>query len=70
MITFYILIFIVLCMIAYAGYDGTMRVFAYLDLSIRYAMIKVRMYFMGRRLRRQLISIKKELDAESKRHKN
>ena len=51
-------------MIAYAGFDNTMRLFSYLDLSIRYEIIKIRMYFMGRRLRRQLISIKNELDAE------
>tara|TARA_R100000005_G_scaffold49740_1_gene23956 strand:- start:859 stop:1032 length:174 start_codon:yes stop_codon:yes gene_type:complete len=57
-------------MIAYAGVDGTMRVFAYLDLSIKYAIVRIRMYFMGRRLKRELISIKKELDAESKRHKD
>ena len=55
-------------MIAYAGVDGTMRVFTYLDLSIKYAIVRVRMYFMGRRLRKQLIKIKNELDAERKRN--
>lgn len=70
MITFYLLTLVVILMIAYAGVDATMRVFAYLDLTIRYAIVRVRMYFMGRRLKRELISIKKELDAESKRHKD
>lgn len=64
MITFYFLVLILILMIAYAGFDNTMRLFSYLDLSIRYEIIKIRMYFMGRRLRRQLISIKNELDAE------
>ena len=64
MITFYFLVLIIILMIAYAGFDNTMRLFSYLDLSIRYEIIKIRMYFMGRRLRRQLISIKNELDAE------
>ena len=64
MITFYFLVLIIVLMIAYAGFDNTMRLFSYLDLSIRYEIIKIRMYFMGRRLRRQLISIKNELDAE------
>ena len=70
MITFYFLTLVVILMVAYAGVDATMRVFAYLDLTIKYAIVKVRMYFMGRRLKRELISIKKELDAESKRHKD
>lgn len=68
MITFYLLVLILILMIAYAGVDGTMRVFTYLDLSIKYAIVRVRMYFMGRRLRKQLIKIKNELDAERKRN--
>ena len=68
MITFYLLVLILILMIAYAGVDGTMRVFAYLDLSIKYAIVRVRMYFVGRRLRKQLISIKNELDAERNRN--
>ena len=64
MITFYFLVLIIILMIAYAGFDNTIRLFSYLDLSIKYEIIKIRMYFMGRRLRRQLISIKNELDAE------
>lgn len=68
MITFYLLVLILILMIAYAGVDGTMRVFTYLDLSIKYAIVRVRMYFMGRRLRKQLFKIKNELDAERKRN--
>ena len=68
MITFYLLVLILILMIAYAGVDGAMRVFVYLDLSIKYAIVRVRMYFMGRRLRKQLIKIKNELDAERKRN--
>ena len=68
MITFYLLVLILILMIAYAGVDGTMRVFVYLDLSIKYAIVRVRMYFMGRRLRKQLSTIKNELDAERKRN--
>ena len=64
MITFYLLVLILILMIAYAGVDGAMRVFVYLDLSIKYAIVRVRMYFVGRRLRKQLIKIKNELDAE------
>tara|TARA_R100000406_G_C3083808_1_gene117701 strand:+ start:79 stop:291 length:213 start_codon:yes stop_codon:yes gene_type:complete len=70
MLTFYLLVLIVLLMIAYAGFEGTMRVFAYLDLQLRFLVVRIRMYFMGRKLRKQLIRIKEELDAESKRHKD
>lgn len=70
MLTFYLLVLIVLLMIAYAGFEGTMRVFAYLDLQLRFLVVKIRMYFMGLKLRRQLIRIREELDAESKRHKD
>ena len=69
MLTFYLLVLIVLLMIAYAGFEGTMRVFAYLDLQLKFLVVRIRMYFMGRKLRKQLIRIKEELDAESKRHK-
>ena len=69
MLTFYFLVLIILLMIAYAGVDSTMRVFVYLDLSIKYAIVRIRMYFMGRRLRKQIISIKNELDAERNRNK-
>lgn len=70
MLTFYLLVLIVLLMIAYAGFEGTMRVFAYLDLQLKFLVVRIRMYFMGRKLRKQLIRIKEELDAESKRHKD
>jgi len=42
-------------LVAYAGYDETMRLFAYLDLQIRYAFIKAQMKWMGWKLKRQLI---------------
>ena len=70
MLTFYLLVLIVLLMIAYAGFEGTMRVFAYLDLQLKFLVVRIRMYFMGRKLRKQLIRIREELDAESKRHKD
>ena len=70
MFTFYLLVLIVLLMIAYAGFEGTMRVFAYLDLQLKFLVVRIRMYFMGRKLRKQLIRIREELDAESKRHKD
>ena len=42
-------------LVAYAGYDETMKLFVYLDLQIRYAFVKVQMKWMGWKLKRQLI---------------
>ena len=42
-------------LVAYAGYDETMRLFQYADLQVRYAAIKVQMKLMGWKLKRQLV---------------
>jgi len=44
-----------LILVAYAGYEETMRLFAYADLQLRYAFVKVQMRWMGWKLKRQLI---------------
>ena len=66
----YFLIAIILLMIAYAGFEGTMRVFVYLELQIKYAYIRIIMYFIGRKLRRQLNITRKDYDAQSKSKKD
>jgi|TARA_B100000925_G_C21921117_1_gene435910 hypothetical protein len=50
----YLSIFILLLMVAYAGMDGTMRLFMYLDLQLRYAILRIRMGLLGWKLRRHL----------------
>jgi len=55
MVGFYLLMLTFVALVAYAGYDETMRLFAYLDLQIRYAFIKAQMKWMGWKLKRQLI---------------
>ena len=42
-------------MVAYAGVEETMRLFAYADLVIRYQWIKFKMFMMRRKLEQQLI---------------
>lgn len=42
-------------MIAYAGVEETLRVFAYMDLQLRFAVLRLRMKWMGWNLRRQLV---------------
>jgi|TARA_B100000035_G_scaffold280645_1_gene261058 hypothetical protein len=51
----YILLLIILLMIAYSGVEGTLRVFAYLDLQFRYAIVRLRMFFIERKLRKRLL---------------
>jgi len=52
---FYLLMLTFVALVAYAGYDETMRLFAYLDLQIRYAFVRAQMKWMGWKLKRQLI---------------
>ncbi len=54
MIATYLVALILIFMIAYAGVEGTMRVFEYLDLELRFIWIKFRLWMMKRKLRRQL----------------
>ena len=55
MLAFYLCFIIFICLVAYAGVDATMRLFAYLDLELRYLWIRFRMYLMARKLKAQLI---------------
>ena len=54
MLGIYLVVTIVILLIAYAGVEETMRLFAYLDLQLRYTWIRFRMMLMRRKLRRQL----------------
>jgi len=55
MLGLYLVVAVVLLCIAYAGPEETMRLFAYLDLQLRYAFIRFRMYLMRRKLQQQLL---------------
>jgi len=54
MISLYLTVAIVALMIAYAGIEGTLRVFAWLDLQIRYFPLRIRLELMKRKLKSQL----------------
>jgi hypothetical protein len=54
MFTFYLLVLILMGMIWYAGFEGTLRVFAYLDMQMRFMVIKFKMWQMKRKLEKQL----------------
>ena len=51
----YFVVVFFLILVAYAGYEETMRLFAYADLQLRYAVIQLQMKWMGWKLKRQLI---------------
>ena len=55
MLGVYLVIAIVLLLVAYAGPEETMRLFAYMDLQLRYAWVRFRMYLMRRKLQQQLL---------------
>jgi hypothetical protein len=54
-LSLYLTITIVACMIIYAGVEGTLRVFVYLDLQLRYAYVRIRMWMMKKQLENQLV---------------
>ena len=54
MLGLYLVVAIVILLVAYAGVDETMRLFAYLDLQLRFAWVRFRMMLMRRKLKRQL----------------
>ena len=54
MLGLYLIVAVVLLLVAYAGVDETMRLFAYVDLQLRFAWIKFRTMLMRRKLKRQL----------------
>lgn len=51
----YFTLLIVVLMIAYAGVEGTLRVFVYLDLQLRFIWVRTRMWLMKKQLEKQLI---------------
>jgi hypothetical protein len=74
LIEFYFLMAVIILMIAYAGFEGTMRVFVYLELQIKYAYVRIQMWQMRRNLRStlkvQTEEFLKEYDAKRKNHQD
>ena len=51
---YFILVFFGI-LVAYAGYEETMKLFAYADLQLRYVFVQLQMKWMGWKLKRQLV---------------
>ena len=68
MLGLYLIVAIVLLLVAYAGVEETMRLFAYLDLQLRYAFVRFRMMLLRRKLKQQLIKDLPEFNKLIKEH--
>ena len=55
MLGIYVIITLIVLMVAYAGVEETMRLFAYVDLMIRWQWVQFKMFMMRRKLEQQLI---------------
>ena len=56
MTLFYLLMLTFVALVAYAGYDETLRLIRYLDLNFKYFIIRVKMKWMERKLRKKLLA--------------
>ena len=70
MTLFYLLMLTFVALVAYAGYDETMRLIQYLELQVRYAGIRTQMKVMGWKLKRQLIKDQTDFDKFLKEYKD
>jgi len=52
---FYFLMLTIIALVAYAGYDATMRLVQFIDLQVRNAGIRIQMKWMEQKLRRRLL---------------
>ena len=68
MISLYLTVAIFVLMVAYAGMENTIGLFAYIDLQLRYIPIRIRMELMKRKLKRQLVKDQKYFLERSKEH--
>ena len=69
MTLFYLLILTFVILVAYAGYDATMRLIQFIDLQIRYAWIRVQMKWMEQKLKRKLLRDTADYQQLIKEHK-
>ena len=68
MLGLYVVVAIVLLCIAYAGVEETIRLFAYLDLQLRYTFVRFRMMLLRRKLKQQLLKDLPEYNKLIKEH--
>lgn len=54
MIIFYYFALVLLVLVAYAGWQETLKLIFYLDLLLKYQIVKVQMWSMRKKLEREL----------------
>jgi len=54
MTLFYVIVILLAFCVSYAGWENTMRLVAYLDIQVRYFFVKIRMWFLKRKLEKQM----------------
>jgi len=69
MTLFYLLVLTIVALVAYAGYDATMRLVQFIDLQVRYAGIRVQMKWMEQKLKRRLLKDTADYQQFLKEHK-
>jgi len=67
--TYFILVFFTI-LLAYAGIEETIKLFAYADLQLRYAFVRLQMKWMGWKLKRELIKDTKDFSKFLAEYKN
>jgi len=70
MILFYFGIMTIFVLIAFGEYDATMRFIAYVDLSIRYQIVLLKLWFMKKRMELRLKKDTIEYKRLIEEHKN
>ena len=68
--TTYLVLLIFLALIAIGGYESTMRLVRYVDLQLRMVYINIQLYFMRRKLERQMRSFHKKFGDTNVTNKN
>jgi len=58
--TIYLVLLIFLALIAIGGYESTLRLIRYLDLQLRMEFIQIRVFFMRRKLEKDMKSFHKK----------
>lgn len=64
LIGLYLTIIIVVVFVAIYGYRSLEELIYYIELNIKYFKIRVQLYFMGRRMRRELKQMVKQFDKD------
>ena len=60
MTLFYLLMLTIVALVAYAGYDETLRLIRFFELNFTELILRVKMKWMERKLRRRLLADRAE----------